>query len=76
MLDASLLSDYCERFFGFGRWNAPVWLIGIEEAGGHDEAEIKLRLDTWAARSRRSSLRARRSSSTMRAFIWPGNSGG
>lgn len=52
MLDASLLSDYCERFFGFGRWNAPVWLIGIEEAGGHDEAEIKLRLDTWAARSR------------------------
>jgi hypothetical protein len=52
MLNPALLSDYCEKFFGYGRWTAPIWFIGIEEAGGHNEAEIERRLETWSARGR------------------------
>ena len=42
-----------ESFFGYGRWSAPIWFIGIEEAGGRTEREIEQRLRVWASRGRK-----------------------
>jgi hypothetical protein len=42
-----------ESFFGYGRWSAPIWFIGIEEAGGKTEREIQQRLTVWASRGHR-----------------------
>jgi hypothetical protein len=36
-------------FFGYGRWSAPIWFIGIEEAGGRSELELEKRLAVWSA---------------------------
>ena len=49
MLNPSILNNYLESFFGYGRWSAPVWFIGIEEAGGKAKLEIEQRLanDPW-----------------------------
>ena len=50
LLDESRLVDYCTTFFGYGHWAAPVWFIGIEEAG--DDTKIVQRLDEWNKRNR------------------------
>ena len=50
MLNPSILNNYLESFFGYGRWSAPVWFIGIEEAGGKAKLEIEQRLAVWASR--------------------------
>jgi len=42
-----------ESFFGYGRWSAPIWFIGIEEAGGKIECEIEQRFTVWASRGHR-----------------------
>ena len=47
MLPSQLLTDYVQGFFGFGRWEARVWFIGIEEAGGRTEDELHRRLQVW-----------------------------
>jgi hypothetical protein len=52
MLNPSALVKYLERFFGYGRWDAPIWFIGIEEAGGHIESELEKRLAVWEAHER------------------------
>jgi hypothetical protein len=52
MLNSSALNAYIDSFFGYGRWNAPVWFIGIEEAGGRTEREIEERLNVWTSRRR------------------------
>ena len=51
LLDDSRLVDYCTTFFGYGRWAAPVWFIGIEEAG--DDTKVAQRLDEWNKRNRK-----------------------
>ena len=50
MLKSATLNKYVESFFGYGRWSAPVWFIGIEEAGGKAKQEIEQRLAVWASR--------------------------
>ena len=50
MLSPSALLKYLESFFGYGRWDAPIWFIGIEEAGGRSERELEQRLAVWAER--------------------------
>jgi hypothetical protein len=45
MLNQTVLKDFMKSFFGYGRWSAPIWLIGIEEAGGKTEREIEKRLN-------------------------------
>ena len=50
MLNSSALNTYLESFYGYGRWSAPIWFIGIEEAGGKAEREIEERLAVWASR--------------------------
>lgn len=44
MLPGSLLTEYTDRFFGFGTWSTRVWFIGIEEAGGWSEEDVRKRL--------------------------------
>jgi len=53
MLNPSALNNYIESFFGYGRWSAPIWFVGIEEAGGRTEREIEQRLAVWAARGKK-----------------------
>ena len=52
MLNRTTLTDYMESFFGYGRWGAPIWFIGIEEAGGRSESEIEQRLAVWSSRGK------------------------
>ena len=47
MLPSALLTAYADKFYGFGRWEAKVWFVGIEEAGGWEEQEVQRRLDAW-----------------------------
>src|SRR5437762_1389355 len=52
MLPNRLLTDYAEKFFGFGNWGAKIWFVGIEEAGGWREEDVQGRLDSWIQKSR------------------------
>jgi hypothetical protein len=51
-LDNLLLHDFARTFYGYGRWNAPIWFVGMEEGGGNSVQVIQRRLDDWAARGR------------------------
>ncbi len=53
MLKSTAFNKYLEVFFGYGRWSAPIWFVGIEEAGGRTERELEQRLAVWAARGRK-----------------------
>jgi len=47
MLPGDLLTEYADKFFGFGTWHAKIWFIGIEESGGWAEQDVQRRLDVW-----------------------------
>jgi hypothetical protein len=53
MLTAATLIDYCTTFFGYGHWRAPVWFVGIEEAGGKTESSVTKHLAAWHERTRK-----------------------
>jgi len=53
MLNPSLLNNYIGSFFGYGRWSAPIWFVGIEEAGGRTECELEQRLAVWTSRGKK-----------------------
>src|ERR1700690_2680855 len=53
MFDDTTLTDYCETFAGYGHWHAPVWFVGIEEAGGQTESAVAKHLEAWAERGRK-----------------------
>jgi hypothetical protein len=48
-----MIQDYCNQFFGYGRWDAPVWFVGLEEAGAGTPEELQARLAAWVQRGRR-----------------------
>jgi len=48
MLNSQLLLNYAENFFGYGNPNAPVWFVGLEEAGGRTEQVVADRLKLWS----------------------------
>src|ERR1039457_4027468 len=50
MLNPSALNSYLDSFYGYGRWSAPIWFVGVEEAGGKAEREIEQRFSAWASR--------------------------
>jgi hypothetical protein len=52
-LNNATLTDFCTTFFGYGQWHAPVWFIGIEEAGGLTKSAATNHLDTWLERGRK-----------------------
>src|SRR4029077_12129475 len=51
-LDNALLGEYADKFFGFGSWDARIWFIGIEEAGGWKKEDVRARLDAWKQKRR------------------------
>jgi hypothetical protein len=48
-----MIESYSRQFFGYGRWDAPVWFVGLEEAGGGSLAELPTRLAAWDRGGRR-----------------------
>lgn len=44
-LNPTHLQHWIDNFYGYGRWDAPVWFIGYEEGGGSDYMEVKQKLD-------------------------------
>ena len=48
-----MIEAYCKQFFGYGRWDAPVWFVGLEEAGAGTPEELQARLAAWDQRGRR-----------------------
>ena len=42
-----MIEAYCRHFFGYGRWAAPVWFVGLEEAGSGVPPELHRRLQVW-----------------------------
>jgi hypothetical protein len=46
-LDEALVEAYVSGFYGFGRWDAKVWFVGVEEAGGCRKEEVQKRLGGW-----------------------------
>lgn len=52
MLEPDLLLKFSSTFFGYGDLLAPIWFIGMEEAGGGQD-EIRKRFETWSARGRK-----------------------
>jgi hypothetical protein len=48
-----MIEAYCKQFFGYGRWDAPVWFVGLEEAGAGTPEELQVRLAAWDQCGRR-----------------------
>lgn len=49
MLLDDILSDYIERFWGYGDLAAPIWFIGMEEGGELDVDRFNKVLSRWKA---------------------------
>jgi len=49
--DATLL-EYIERFYGYGNYRSQHWLVGMEEGGGDNLAEVASRLNAWQKRGK------------------------
>jgi hypothetical protein len=47
------LDGFIKTFVGYGNLQAPLWFLGMEEGGGRDVAELRLRVSTWDERGRR-----------------------
>jgi len=43
----SELEKYATSFFGYGRWDAPCWVIGLEEKGAKTRGEFQNRFKAW-----------------------------
>lgn len=52
LLDRELLTRYCETFLGYGNCQAPIWFIGLEEAGGRCLEVVQNRLERWQGKFR------------------------
>jgi len=53
MLNAKLLSEFIDGFYGYGNLEAKLWFVGMEEGGGTAEQEIEARLNSWNVRGGR-----------------------
>lgn len=47
------LDGFIKTFVGYGNLRAPMWFLGMEEGGGRDVGELRLRVSTWNERGRR-----------------------
>jgi hypothetical protein len=54
MLNDELLWEYINCFYGYGRWSAPFWFIGMEEACRFEVGAINQRLKVWKESGARS----------------------
>src|ERR1035438_6810608 len=46
-LTIETLNNYALNFFGYGKWEAPIWLIGLEERGAAKQDEFTGRYKAW-----------------------------
>ena len=46
-LDDAVLESYIEGFYGYGRYLAKYWFVGIEPGGGKSVAEVVSRIQGW-----------------------------
>lgn len=46
-IDTARLRDYMHHFYGYGSWDAPLWLVGMEEGGDATESGLAARLAAW-----------------------------
>ncbi len=51
-LNAGLVEEFAEHFYGYGNFSAPIWYIGVEEGGGETAAELSRRFSIWAERGK------------------------
>lgn len=53
MFDDHLLTEFMNKFYGYGNFATPYWFIGMEEGGGDSFEEVAQRLTVWKQRGRR-----------------------
>lgn len=46
-MNEELFWAYCDQFYGYGNWNAPIWFIGIEEGGVTTRDQAQARMEAW-----------------------------
>ena len=51
-MSTALLEEYIHRFWGYGRWQRPVWFLGMEEGvlqanNGNAPVTLQTRLEHW-----------------------------
>jgi len=51
--DERLLSDFANRFLGYGSLKSNIWLIGPEAGGGQTIGEVYQRASAWAERGKK-----------------------
>lgn len=49
IFDDAALEEYATNFLGYGRPDAPVWFVGMEQGGGNSFEEVQKRISVWAA---------------------------
>jgi hypothetical protein len=54
LLANSGLTEFTDRFLGYGNFSAPIWFVGLEEGGGESLTEIEQRVGAWKQRGSRS----------------------
>jgi hypothetical protein len=45
IFDDAALEEYATNFLGYGRPDAPVWFIGMEQGGGNSFEEVQKRIN-------------------------------
>src|SRR5690349_13084517 len=45
LIEESALQYWIDHFYGYGSWNAKIWLIGFEEVGGNVPEEVAEKLN-------------------------------
>lgn len=52
-LNETLLSEFADKFFGYGNLKSDIWFIGMEEGGGNTVEDINNRLRNWERNGKR-----------------------
>lgn len=53
------ISEYIEKFYGYGSWDHPIWFVGMEEGGCPSLREFEHRLNSWLKSGRKELIDAR-----------------
>lgn len=72
MIDRELLTEYIERFFGYGNLEAKYWFVGLEEGGDDDPASVQKRLELWKASGRPAVVDLQRMMRALAGIDWFG----
>ena len=72
MIDRKLLTEYIDRFFGYGNLEAKYWFVGLEEGGDDDPASVQKRLELWNASGRPAVIDLQRMMRALDGIDWFG----